>query len=76
MCRAIGPGKDEFESTKIIGINQFEAAFALWQNASVTLDSYVRYVHTYKDFHNITVDAKFSPTKKPGKTCIGALGDS
>lgn len=75
-CIAKGPGKDMYESTQIIGNNQFQKAVELFNGASTVLQGPISFVHTYVDFHNVTVEAEWTSTGKVEKTCHGALGDS
>jgi len=75
-CRGIGPGKDMFESTQIIGTNQFKQALALYNNASEQLTGSISYVHMFVDMTQVNVSAEWSGTGQTETTCSGALGDS
>ncbi|PRP89134.1 hypothetical protein PROFUN_01854 [Planoprotostelium fungivorum] len=74
-CIGKGPGKDDFESMTIIGTNQFKGAKDLYEKTpreplSVSVD----YAHTFLDMQNVEVGAEWNADKKPGKTCVAALG--
>lgn len=73
LCVATGPGKDMFESTKIIGENQFLKAKDLFMSASVKLQGPVKFIHQYIDMTNYEVVLNNS-TKV--KTCKPAMGFS
>lgn len=64
-----------FESTQIIGHNQFSFAVDLFESASIPLVGPIDYIHTYVDMSNVTVDARFTSTGETGVTCRGSLGD-
>uniref|UniRef100_H2YVZ8 Neutral ceramidase n=1 Tax=Ciona savignyi TaxID=51511 RepID=H2YVZ8_CIOSA len=71
-CIASGPGKDMFESTKIIGTNQFNKAMELYDSAQVFLSGPVVPVHQYIDMTNtVRVNSTHSAT-----TCKPAMGFS
>eukprot|EP00079_Xenopus_tropicalis_P037334 XP_017951105.1 PREDICTED: putative neutral ceramidase C [Xenopus tropicalis] len=72
-CVALGPGKDMFESTKIIGERIFLKAKELYGNASRELDKKVNFAHQWVDMSNVTV--KLNETHSV-KTCKPALGYS
>mmetsp|Transcript_53026 Transcript_53026/g.133332 ORF Transcript_53026/g.133332 Transcript_53026/m.133332 type:complete len:699 (-) Transcript_53026:33-2129(-) len=74
-CNGIGPGKDEFESTQIIGKNQADMALKLFDTATVPVEGDVGFIHMYVDMENVTVSSEFTSTGKVETTCIGALGD-
>ncbi|KAL8593139.1 hypothetical protein ACOMHN_009794 [Nucella lapillus] len=75
LCIASGPGKDMFESTKIIGRNQFNKAMDLFTavNKSMKLSGPLEFRHTYVDMTNVEVQLN-STTKV--KTCKPAMGYS
>ncbi|GAM24678.1 hypothetical protein SAMD00019534_078530, partial [Acytostelium subglobosum LB1] len=77
-CKGIGPGKDGdmFESTQIIGTNQFEKALEMFNNASIPIGGPVNYRHTWLTMTNITVNPPFTPTSEPATTCRAAMGYS
>ncbi len=55
-----GPGKDEFESTRIIGQRQFEVAWQLYNDASEKLAGTIDVRHAIIDFSKLTVENEFS----------------
>lgn len=72
MCRANGPGRDMFESTKIIGEKQFEKADSLFQTASKKVEGPLGWVHQFVDMSAqqvLTEKGNFS-------TCKPAMGYS
>ncbi|EFA81700.1 neutral/alkaline nonlysosomal ceramidase family protein [Heterostelium album PN500] len=77
-CKGIGPGKDGdmFESTQIIGNNQFQKALEMWETASIPVQGSVQYRHTWLPMTNITVYPPFTPTAEPATTCRAAMGYS
>lgn len=54
-CIASGPGKDMFESTKIIGENQYNHAMKLMDAAKEEITGPVGYRHAFVDFPNLNV---------------------
>jgi len=76
LCIASGPGVDMFDSTRIIGLKQFQNALELYQNASVALTGNIQYKHMFVNMTNITVSDQFSPNGKAGITCKAAMGYS
>jgi neutral ceramidase len=75
-CHGYGPGRDEFESTKIIGTNQFKKAHELYQSASTVLQGPVDFRHTFLDMEHLTVTPAYSGQQYNVSTCVAALGDS
>lgn len=75
-CHGYGPGDTDFESTLIIGDNQFEKAVELYESATEKLTGPIDYIHTFINMGNITVSAEFSGSGKTEYTCSGSLGDS
>lgn len=75
-CHGYGPGKDMFQSTQIIGTNQFKKALELYESASTMLSGPLQYIHTFIDMTDVIVDGKWTPSGENETTCIGALGDS
>eukprot|EP01125_Pyxidicula_operculata_P011238 TRINITY_DN3677_c0_g1_i1.p1 TRINITY_DN3677_c0_g1~~TRINITY_DN3677_c0_g1_i1.p1 ORF type:complete len:543 (+),score=145.29 TRINITY_DN3677_c0_g1_i1:540-2168(+) len=75
-CHGYGPGKDDFESTKIIGSQQFAKAVELYENATTPLSGSIDYRHLWSDMEKVTVLPQFSGLKDPVQTCTAALGDS
>ncbi|XP_060077762.1 uncharacterized protein LOC132557292 [Ylistrum balloti] len=73
QCVAFGPGKDMFESTKIIGENQYKKAMELYNKATVQLSGPVDFRHSYVDMTNVQVQVN-ATTKV--KTCNTAMGFS
>jgi neutral ceramidase len=78
LCVAKGPGKDEFESTKIIGNKQVEAAWQLYEDVknSKVLSGPISVRHTFVDMMNTTVSGQYTSTGKIGTTCRAAMGYS
>ncbi|XP_064644788.1 uncharacterized protein LOC135498445 [Lineus longissimus] len=72
-CIATGPGKDMFESTKIIGENQYNKAKALFDAANLAISGPVGFVHQYVDMTNFSVPINKTYT---AKTCKPAMGFS
>ncbi|EGG24663.1 neutral/alkaline nonlysosomal ceramidase family protein [Cavenderia fasciculata] len=75
-CIAHGPGKNMFESTQIIGTNQYEKASAMFETASIPITGAVQYRHTYLPMTNVTVNPPFSSSNTSATTCRAAMGYS
>lgn len=60
-----------FESTKIIGTNQYEHAKDLYSKATEKLEGKVDYRHSFLDMRNKEVVLSDGST---GRTCPAALG--
>eukprot|EP01132_Coremiostelium_polycephalum_P013064 gene13064-15943_t len=77
-CIAKGPGKDMFESTQIIGRNQFEKALSMFedQSSQIPISGPVNFRHTWLEMTNITVRPEFSGTGQNETTCRAAMGYS
>ena len=75
MCIASGPGKDMFDSTRIIAERQFRAAYDLFSDVdnSEELTGPVSAVHQWIDMTNYTVFLEDGSTVH---TCKAALGYS
>jgi len=75
MCYASGPGKDMFDSTKIIAERQFNSAFDLFANVddSEELAGPVQYKHQWINMGNYSVNLADGQSVK---TCKPALGYS
>lgn len=74
LCVAKGPGKDMFESAKIIGKKQYQRAQQLFDSAKTKVSGPINFVHQTADFSKYEViDFK---TKERTKTCPGAMGVS
>ncbi|RUS88499.1 hypothetical protein EGW08_003757 [Elysia chlorotica] len=73
LCIAAGPGKDMFESTQIIGTNQFKKAMDLYNSATVKASGPVDFRHSYIDMtkQNVTL-----PDGSVGYTCKTSMGYS
>ncbi|XP_052762808.1 neutral ceramidase B-like [Mya arenaria] len=69
MCVAFGPGKDMFDSTRIIATYQFQKAKELFDSAFTKLTGPVDFRHTYTNMTDQTL-----PDGK--RTCKGAMGYS
>jgi neutral ceramidase len=82
LCTAKGPGKDQFESTKIIGSNQFKKALELFEDTknSVALKGPIDFRHQFVDMFNVVVDKKYlnlaGGNVQNGTTCRAAMGYS
>ncbi|KAM9991673.1 hypothetical protein ACTFIZ_005068 [Dictyostelium cf. discoideum] len=77
-CWALGPGKDGdmFESTQIIGGNQFNKALELFNNASIQVSGPVQYRHSWVQFTNVSVEPPYNSGVDNATTCRGAMGYS
>ncbi|XP_054838662.1 neutral ceramidase [Eublepharis macularius] len=73
MCIASGPGKDMFESTKIIGRNLYLKAKELSMAASEEIYGPLNSAHEWLNMANRTVQLNATHS---GKTCKPALGYS
>ncbi|KAF8781378.1 Neutral ceramidase like protein [Argiope bruennichi] len=72
-CIAFGPGKDMFESTKIIGQRQYQKAVELFESATEMISGPIGYSHQYVDMSSQTV--KINETTN-ATTCKPAMGYS
>ena len=70
-----GPGKDDFDSTQIIGERQIEVALELFTNASELITGNIDYRQIYVDLSNFEVTDKFS-RQGTQYTCPSAYGYS
>jgi neutral ceramidase len=70
-----GPGKDDFESTAIIGSRQLDVARALFETAEERLTGPVDYRRLYVDMSNLAVDDAFTGAGAQ-TTCPSAYGYS
>jgi neutral ceramidase len=75
LCTAVGPGKDMFDSTKIIATKQYEVAKNLYDSATTALVGGVDYRHTYVTMPGLVV-AKRDGSSGTGTLCDAAMGDS
>lgn len=73
LCAGSGPGKDMFESTKIIGERQAAKAKQLYDEATTLLDGTVGFVHQHVDMTDYDVEVDGGGTVK---TCTAAFGYS
>ncbi|EGG19472.1 hypothetical protein DFA_00049 [Cavenderia fasciculata] len=71
-CIAHGPGIDMFDSTKIIGTNQFQKTLDMLESASTLVSGAIQYRHTYLAMTNLTVYPPF--VQDPVTTCRPAMG--
>jgi len=71
-CIASGPGKDMFESTKIIGNKQYLKAMELYKYASEKLDGDVKFIKQNVNMSDQEVVVK----NVTHKTCLPAMGYS
>ncbi|XP_053205328.1 neutral ceramidase-like isoform X2 [Panonychus citri] len=72
-CFAVGPGKDMFESTAIIGERQYEKAIELFEGASEKVSGPVKFVHQHVDMTSIEIE---QPDGTIARTCKPAMGYS
>ena len=73
-CIAFGPGEDMFESTEIIGRNQFERGLALFRDSkSRRLKGDISFRHSFVDMSNCNVTLENGDVVT---TCPAALGYS
>ncbi|MFT6006624.1 MAG: neutral ceramidase [Pseudoalteromonas tetraodonis] len=70
-----GPGKDDFDSTKIIGQRQVDVALDLFANASELLKGSIDYRQVYVNLSQFEVSEKFSG-QGTQHTCPSAYGYS
>eukprot|EP01087_Luapelamoeba_hula_P002224 TRINITY_DN1191_c0_g1_i1.p1 TRINITY_DN1191_c0_g1~~TRINITY_DN1191_c0_g1_i1.p1 ORF type:complete len:709 (+),score=67.90 TRINITY_DN1191_c0_g1_i1:16-2142(+) len=77
-CHGYGPGKNDnnFESTQIIGTNQFQKALGLYKSATELVVGPVAHVHTFIDMTQVVVTPEFTGLSQNVTTCLSALGDS
>merc|ERR1712215_497258 len=75
MCIAFGPGKDMFESTKIIAERQYRVSLNLLQNpeSQTKLEGPVQYIHQWVDMSRAEVTL---PVGSTAYSCKPALGYS
>jgi neutral ceramidase len=72
-CVASGPGRDMFESTKIIGFRQYSRARELYSKAVTQLSGQIQYIHQTVNMSDVTVVLADNTTVK---TCKPAMGYS
>jgi neutral ceramidase len=70
LCRGIGPGKDMFQSTEIIGRKQFEKALELYNSAMIPVVGPVDFRQAYVDMTKYT----FELDNTVVHTCPPAMG--
>lgn len=75
-CIAPGPGVDMFDSTRIIGTNQFNKAVELYQAAEEAITGPINVRHIFVNMTNYVVTGEFTPNGQPNTTCRGAMGYS
>lgn len=73
---ATGPGKNEEESSEIIGERQYQKALELYNSAHIQLTGSVKSVSRYSDFSDMIVSSDFTKTGQSEHTCRAALGES
>jgi len=71
-CVGRGPGKDMFDSTRIIGERQADFAASLLNSTGTPIAGPVSYIHTYLQMSNTTVSFNGSTAT----TCAPAMGYS
>lgn len=70
-----GPGKDMFESTKIIGERQYLASNQILNSDKLrALPSGLQFTQSFIDMPNSIVRKEFSETGKDERTCLSAYG--
>lgn len=72
-CIGSGPGKDMFESTQIIGQNQYNFAKVLMQNKQEFVDGPIDYRHSFVDMSKLNVTLS---TGRKVQLCSPAMGYS
>jgi len=75
-CIASGPGVDQYDSQRIIGQMQIDAAMDLYNRATMELSGGVDYRHQYFNMENLTVSAQWTSTGQNATTCNAAMGYS
>jgi neutral ceramidase len=75
-CTGKGPGRDEFESTQIIGTKQFKKALELYDTATEVVSGPIEFRHTFLNIDRIAVQPNYTSTGKPETTCRAAMGYS
>jgi neutral ceramidase len=75
-CHGYGPGRDEFQSTELIGNNQFQSALNLFNTAKTTVAGPLGYVHSYVDMENVLVQPEYTGLPQAVSTCKAGLGDA
>jgi neutral ceramidase len=70
-----GPGKNDVESTQIIGARQARAAEKLFDEAHEPLQGPIEFRHAFVDFSRLAVAGEFTGAG-PERTCPSALGYS
>jgi neutral ceramidase len=75
-CHGEGPGSDDFNSTQIIGYQQFIAALSAYNKAEIEIKGYFNYIHQWVDMSKVQVQPQFTGLNQTVSTCIPALGDS
>ncbi|XP_071419201.1 putative neutral ceramidase C [Pithys albifrons albifrons] len=73
MCMAKGPGRDMFESTRIIGQNIYLKAKELYEKASQEVRGPLSTAHQWVNMSDVSVELNATHTVK---TCKPALGHS
>ena len=71
-CVASGPGKDMFESVKIIGEKQYEKAKRLFESATLKVSGPIGFVHQYVDMSSVPLQTSNGTVS----TCRPAMGYS
>jgi len=70
-----GPGRDDFESTQIVGQRQLDVALQLYEDASEVLAGPIDLRRTSVDFSNLAIDDEFSQAGAQ-HTSVAAYGYS
>ena len=73
LCVASGPGRDMFESTKIIGDLQYQKARELFNSANEEITGEIEYIHQNVNMTEGLFEYENGTTFQ---TCIAALGYS
>ena len=78
MCTGRGPGKDMFDSARIIGTRQYKRAMELYTQATTIVDGTVDMRHTFVDFSKFSfplpMNSGAGGTNGNVTTCPGAMG--
>jgi neutral ceramidase len=75
-CHGYGPGKTDFESTRMIGLNQFQSLKKYFDITTKPVQGGIRYMHTWVNMEDTVVSPEYTGIGRAAKTCVGALGDS
>ena len=69
-----GPGRDHFQSNRIIAERQVELARALVKKDGDELEDEISFSHTFVNLSESTVGEEFTTTGEPATTCTASMG--